>query len=187
VTQRLLVRDEIAAFLLLALYDDFDNVANSNLDGAGVVEHRVERNQAFGLQADVDDDMLVGDLDDGASDDGLIGGQCLGGVLLSGLLAVEALECLGEIFIAVLGLGVRSSSLDLRYRIGGGVLRGGTEGFGVADDRRGLGGHFRGRKVRGNFGGLRSCGGLFGGGCFECRVQGFALWLERNLVDVGHR
>jgi hypothetical protein len=97
-----------------------------------VVEHRVERNQAFGLEADVDDDMLVGDLDDGAGDDGLIGGQRLGGVLLSGLLAVEALECLGEVFIAVLGLGVGACSRDLWDRIGRRMLRCGTAGVSMA-------------------------------------------------------
>ena len=71
-----------------------------------MVEHLLERNETLGLEADVDDDVLVGDLDDGAGDDGLFGGQRLGGVLLGSLLAVEALERLGKVFVVVLGLVV---------------------------------------------------------------------------------
>ena len=75
-----------------------------------VVEHLLQRNETLGLEADVDDGVLVGDLDDGAGDDDLFGGQRLGGVRLGGLLAVEALERLGKVFIAVLGLGSEEAS-----------------------------------------------------------------------------
>ncbi len=75
VTQGLLVADEIAAFLLFALHDDFDHVAHVELGRAGVVENLIQRNETLGLEADVDDGMLVGDLDDGAGDDSLFGGH----------------------------------------------------------------------------------------------------------------
>ena len=104
VTQRLLVADEIAAFLLLALDDDLDDVADVELGRAGVVDDLIQRNETLGLEADVDDDVLVRDLDDGAGDDSLFGGQRLGGVLLGSLLAIKALERLGKVIGVVLGL-----------------------------------------------------------------------------------
>ncbi len=105
VTQSLLVADEIAALLFLALNDHFDDVADVELRRTGVVEHLIQRNETFGLETDIDHRMLVGDLDDGTRDDGLFGRHRLGGVFLGSLLAVEALECLGEILGIVLGLG----------------------------------------------------------------------------------
>jgi len=132
VTQSLLVADEIAALLLLALNDHFDDVADIELRRAGVVEHLIQGNKTFGLEADVDHRMLVGDLDDGTGDDSLFGRHRLGGVFFGSLLAVEALECLGKILGIVLGLGgsgFHSDVAGLSYRSLGALL--GYRGVGL--------------------------------------------------------
>ena len=190
-TEGLLVADEVAAFFFFALDDDFNDVADGKLGGAGVVEDLVERNETLGLEADVDDGVLVGDLDDGAGDDGLFGGQGLGGVLVGGLFAVKVFEGLGEVFGVVLGLGVfyrgrsvgLNNSCDGRDGVRGGVLRGCTKGLGC---RRCGCFRDRGLVVEGKVLRLREFGGRVGAGGFKCRVQGCALRLKRIVVVVGH-
>ncbi len=117
VTQGLLVRDEIAAFLLFTLNDHFDDVADVELGRAGVIENLIQRNETFGLEADVDHRVLIGDLDDGAGDDSLFGSQRLCSVFFGGLFAIETLERLGKVFGIVLGLqGVATSAVAQRRR-----------------------------------------------------------------------
>ena len=77
-----------------------------------MVEDLLEGNEALGLETDVDDDVLVGDLDDGAGDDDLFGGQVLGGGGLGGLLAVEVRECCGEVCCVVVRLVHRRRQLS---------------------------------------------------------------------------
>src|SRR3954470_7040617 len=64
---RLLVR-ELNHALFHAVGHHFDLVAGWDLDVAIVVLYLLEWNEAFGLGAEVDDHMFVGDLDDGALD-----------------------------------------------------------------------------------------------------------------------
>jgi hypothetical protein len=104
-TQGLLVRDEIAAFLLFTLNDDFDDVADSKLGRAVVVENLIQRDETFGLETDVDHRVLIGDLDDGTGDDSLFSGHSLGSVFFGSLFAIETFERLGKVFGIVLGLG----------------------------------------------------------------------------------
>ena len=69
-----------------------------------MVQHLLQRNQALGLQADVDDDMLVRDLDDGAGNDHLFRGQILRGGGLGGLFAVEVRQRRGKVRCVVVRL-----------------------------------------------------------------------------------
>src|SRR5277367_1416122 len=59
---RLLIAQQVAAFGLFALDDDFNRVARVQLGLTGVVNHLLEGNQAFRLHTDIDDDMLIGQL-----------------------------------------------------------------------------------------------------------------------------
>ncbi len=106
VAQRLVVADEVAAFLLLTFHDHFHLVADVELRRAGVVQHLLQRDHTLGLQADIDHHMLVGDLDHRAGDDRLFRRHRLRGVLLGSLFAVEAFEGARKILSVVLRLGV---------------------------------------------------------------------------------
>ena len=88
-TLRLVVADEIAAFGLFALNNDFDRIARIEPGHASRVQYLRKRNETFGLQTDVDHDMLVGDLDHGAGHDNLFGGQICCSRSLGCLLAIE--------------------------------------------------------------------------------------------------
>ena len=92
---RPLVADQVAALGLLALDDHVDHVAGLELDGAGVIEHLLERHQPFGLQAHIDDEVLFSLLDDRAGDDLVAVGFDGGG--FGGLLALESGEGGGEV------------------------------------------------------------------------------------------
>ena len=91
----LLVADEIAAFGLFALDDHVDHFAGLELDCAGVIDNLLDRHEALGLEAYVDDEVLFSLLEDGAGDDfvaiGFDGGS------FSGLLALKGFEGSGEI------------------------------------------------------------------------------------------
>ena len=140
-----------------------------------MVDDLVERNETLGLKTDVDDDVLVGDLDDGAGHDHLFGGQRLGGVLLGSLLAVEALERLGKVIGVILGLVlvVRGWS-GLGRNCLGGMVRRLRRGL----SRPGVGGDFGRRRLGGRH--------FFGRGWVKCGVQGCALGLDWILVVIGH-
>ena len=116
VAEGLVVADEVAAFGLFALNDHLDGVAGLELGDAVDVEDLLEGNEPFGLEADVDDDVLVGDLDDGAGDDDLFGGEVLRGCGLGCLLAVEVGQRGGEVGGVVVGLVVRRLSAWRRGR-----------------------------------------------------------------------
>ncbi len=74
---RLFVADEVAAFRLFALDDDFDGVAGVEPSARRVVESPARSGMSpSDFSADVDDDMLVGDLDDGAGNDAASSKAC---------------------------------------------------------------------------------------------------------------
>ena len=101
---RLFIAQQVAAFRLLALNDHIDAVAGMQLRLTGVIENLLEGNQALGLHADVDDDMLVSELDDRTGDDrGVVEGLSSS---FRGLLPVKGLEGSGEVFHAQVGLVV---------------------------------------------------------------------------------
>ena len=79
VAQRLFVADQVAAFRLLALDHHVDRIAGLELGLPGVVQHLLDGDQTLGLQPDVDHDVLIRQLDDGAGHHHLFGGQVLGG------------------------------------------------------------------------------------------------------------
>ena len=112
VAQGLFVADQVAAFGLFALNDHLNRVAGLELGDAVDVQHLLQRDEALGLEADIDDNMLVGDLDDGAGNDDLFCGQVLGSGGLGCLLAIEVRQCGGEVGGVVVGL------------VGGGCQRG---------------------------------------------------------------
>ncbi len=94
---RLVVAEQEAAFGFFALHHHFDRVARLELGLAVVIQHLLQRNETFGLEADVDHHVLVRQLDDGAGDDVVVIG--LGGGF-SGLLAVKRFQRGGEVFHA---------------------------------------------------------------------------------------
>ena len=61
--------DDMAVAVFGALEQHVDDVAGLHHDGAGLVEELVDRDDAFGLVADVDDDFVFVHLEDGALDD----------------------------------------------------------------------------------------------------------------------
>ncbi len=75
-----------------------------NFGRAVDVQHLLQRNEAFGLEPDVDNNMLVGDLDDGAGDDDLFGGQVLRSCGLGRLLAVKVGQCRSKVGCVVVRL-----------------------------------------------------------------------------------
>src|SRR6185437_15215524 len=174
VAQCLLVADEVTALLLFALDHDLNRVADVELGRAGVIDDLFEGNETLGLETDINDNVLVGDFDDGSSHERLFGGQGLGDVLLGGLLAIEALERLGKIIGVILGLVTRGGHGLLGRHCFGGMVRRLRRGL----SRLGVGGDF----------GRRCLGGrhFFGRGGFKCGGQGCALGLDWSLVVVGH-
>ena len=95
----------------------------------------LQGNQALGLEADIDNHMLVGQLDDGAGDDlvavGLDGGS------LGGLLALEGFEGGGKIFsgfAAVVAMRALCLAAGVEAWAAGSTLRGlfGSNGGGRA-------------------------------------------------------
>ena len=146
------MRDGVAsAVLFLALDDNFDRVAGSELRGPVRVHHLVERQQTFTLQADVDHRVLVRDLDDGAGDDDFFLGEVLSDRRLGGLLAVEVGEGGGEVGVVVVLLGLFGGGGERRRDLTGGRVLGG----------------------RGLAGGSRSSRGGGGSGCVEVNGGGF--------------
>src|SRR5579871_362993 len=91
--KRLLVADQVATFGLLAFNHNLNRISGLELGHTIDVQNLVQRNQTFRLEPDIDNDMLVRNLDHGASDDDLFCGQALGGGSISGLLAVEIRQC----------------------------------------------------------------------------------------------
>ena len=68
---RLVARQDGLAFLVLhAIDEDVDHVAFLDLRRAAAVREFPERDAAFGLEADIDHDEVVGDAHDGSLDDG---------------------------------------------------------------------------------------------------------------------
>src|SRR5262249_13869994 len=64
------MREQNGAFFVLAALDhDFNFLARLELDVAGSIGHFRDRYQAFRLEADIDNNMGWGDLDDGAFED----------------------------------------------------------------------------------------------------------------------
>ena len=64
---RLVIADQVAAFGLFAL--DHNITCRQLLAWlTGVVQYLLDRDQAFGLESHVDNDMLIGELDDGTRD-----------------------------------------------------------------------------------------------------------------------
>ena len=61
--------DDVAVAVFGALEQHVDDVARLHRDLAGLVDELVDRDDAFGLVADVDDDFRRGDFQDGALDD----------------------------------------------------------------------------------------------------------------------
>ena len=70
-----------------------------------MIQHLLQRDQPFGLETDIDNNMLVRDLDNGSGNDGLFGSQILGGGALGRLLAVEVRQRRGKIGCIVIRLG----------------------------------------------------------------------------------
>ena len=98
----LLGQDAQAVLVLAALEEDVDLVAFLDADAAVGLRELVERDRAFGLVADVDDDVVLADVDDLAFDDvaffevfafeGLFEQGCEA-LLLSGVLRLRLKPC----------------------------------------------------------------------------------------------
>src|SRR5580658_1080474 len=123
VTLRLVVAEQEAAFGFFALYDYFDRVPCLELGLAVVIENLLERNEALGPEADVNHDMLIRQLDDGAGDHVIVISLRS---RLSSLLAIERFQCGGEIFHAShfgffgTGMGGDRAGIDDAVRLAGG-------------------------------------------------------------------
>jgi hypothetical protein len=89
-TLRALVADQIAAFRLLALDDHINHVAGVEPDRSGVIQNLLQRHQAFGLQAHVYHQVLLGLFDHGAGDNLVSIG--LDGCRLGGLLTLKSCQ-----------------------------------------------------------------------------------------------
>ena len=59
----------MAVTIFGALEQDVDDIARLDGDLAGLVGELVEGDHPLGLEADVDDDFVLGDFEDGALDD----------------------------------------------------------------------------------------------------------------------
>ncbi len=90
------VAQQEAAFGLFALDDHFNRVAGLQLGLTGVVQHLLERNQAFGLQTDIDTTCLSVSLIT-VPDMTMLSSKRLG-CCFSSLLAIKGLERGGKIF-----------------------------------------------------------------------------------------
>ena len=105
---RLVIAQQVAALGLFALDHDLDHVAGMQLGLAGVVGDLLQRNQAFGLQSQIDHHMLIRQLDHRARDDVVVKAwRCS----LGGLLAVKGFQCGGKIlharvFVRAFGSGM---------------------------------------------------------------------------------
>src|SRR5262249_5111253 len=72
------MREQHGTFFVLAALDhDFNFLARLELDVAGGIGHFRDRHQAFRLEADIDNNMGWGDLDDGAFEDIVFTGRRL--------------------------------------------------------------------------------------------------------------
>ena len=141
-TLRLVVADEIATFGLFALDNDFNRIAGIELGHAIGVQNLLERDQTFGLQTDVDHDMLVGDLDHRAGHDDLFGRQVCGCCGLGCLLAIEVGQGGSKVCCVVIRLfagvefnvaacsGYRAVVLDLVFRWSSDAGRKSSRGLG---------------------------------------------------------
>ncbi len=162
---RFFVAQQEAAFGLFALDHDVDGIARVQLRDAIVVDHLFERDTALALEAHIDHNFLVGELDHGAGHDIFI--ELLGGGFRC-LLAIEAFKRGGKIgeVIHVTIAGV----------VGGGRLGScvcGRRGFG------GWGGFGRRSILLGRVGGFNRFEG------FELSVQRVALGVS-GIGGVGH-
>src|ERR1700736_4676872 len=95
VTQRLIVANQVAALGLFTFHNHFNGVTRIELGHTIDVQNLLEGDEPFGLQADIDDHVLIRDLDDRAGDNDLFCGQilCCGG--FGCLLAIEVGEGCG--------------------------------------------------------------------------------------------
>ena len=91
----LLGEDDHAGVVLTALEEDLDGVAGLDGDFAARVGELGDGDLAFGLVADVDDRVVLGDLDDGALDDLAFLQDAFAAALLE-----RRFEHRGEIFVA---------------------------------------------------------------------------------------
>src|SRR6185312_3591647 len=107
---RALVADQVAALGFLALDHDLNNVAGIELDGAGMIGDLIEWDEPLRLQADINHQVLVCLLNDGAGNQ-LVAVR-LNGSGLGGLLTLECFEGGGKV------LGGFGS--DKRFCIGSG-------------------------------------------------------------------
>src|SRR5882724_11037511 len=101
---RLLI-GELNHALFHAVGHDFDLVAGGNLDVAVVVFHLLERHEAFGLGAEVDDHVFVRDLDHGALDHALFGGLQLDFFLFCFEVLKYGCEIFHVVFVVSSGSG----------------------------------------------------------------------------------
>ena len=143
-------------------------LAGLELDGAGVVDHLLQGDQPFGLEAHIDHHVLVGQLDDRALDDLVAVGLDGGG--LGGLLALEGFESRRKVLhgLAVLGMTGMPGGRGRRSR-GGNEVRGGRLGNGRFGDRRSF--SRRGLNLGGSGVGRLRCGRRGNG--FSRRGYGF--------------
>ena len=125
-TQSLLVADQVAALGLFTLDHNFNRITGLELGHAMHVENLFQGDEAFRLEPNVDNNMLVGDFDDGAGDDDLFNGQVRGGSGLGSLLAIKVRKGCSKISCIVVQIIVRFFGCSGSYsRNGAVVCRGG--------------------------------------------------------------